>query len=121
MNPQEFQHQAERNQQLADYLDEIAQDSAPTGQDRSVGLDFVFVVATYAVYHWVRTFVDHRRGLNEAELRRHMEAEITRFVQSGHTPEQALEAVLEVSKAVAAKPPDGALLDIARSLLDGHK
>lgn len=121
MDPQEFQHEAERNQRLADYLDEIAQNSSPAGQDRSLGLDFLFVVATYAVYHWVRTFIDHRRGLNEAELRQQMEKEIDRFIQSGHTPEQALQAVLEVSKAVAAKPPDEALLDIGRNLLDGQK
>jgi hypothetical protein len=117
MNAEQFRQSAETDQGLADYLDEIAQSASPAETDRSMGLDILFVTAGYALYLWVRNYLDHKRGLQEAELRRLMEAEIEKLVKKGHSREEALSAVLAVSKAVASTPPDDSVLKAGLALL----
>ena len=117
MNPDQFRQSAEADQRLADYLDEIAQSASSGESDRSIGLDILFVTAGYALYVWARNYLDHQRGLQEAELRRLMETEIDKLVKKGHSREEALSAVLAVSKAVASSPPDDSVLKAGLALL----
>lgn len=89
--------------------------AAPTNPS----LELLFVAASYACYLWVRTYIERRRGLNQAELRRLMEQEIERFVAHGYSRDEALAAVLAVSKAVAADPPSDTILTTALQALNG--
>jgi hypothetical protein len=121
MNVQEFLRKAELDQTMADYFDEVAQAASSTKNDRSVGLDFMFVLAGYAAYMWLKNKIDHQRGLDEAELRRLMENEIDSLVDKGQPIQVALAAVQRVSKAVAARPPDESVLAAGLALLKGVK
>jgi hypothetical protein len=119
MNPEQFQRYAETNQVLADYLDEIAQQGHGDGEhDRATGLELLFVVASYAAYQWVRRYIDRRRGLDQAELRQLMAADIERFVAMGYSREEALAAVIAVSEAVAVAPPSDDVLTTAVQALE---
>lgn len=121
MDAEQFQAYAETNQVLADYLDEIAQHGHGNDEhDRAAGLELLFVVASYAAYQWVRRYIDRRRGLDQAELRRLMESEIERFTAQGYSRAEALAAVIAVSKAVAAEPPSDSILSTALQALEGQ-
>ncbi|HUR08785.1 MAG TPA: tetratricopeptide repeat protein [Nonomuraea sp.] len=63
-----------------------------------------------------------REGLEirRAELRERMEKEIDQLVRSGYSRKEALAAVLAVSKAVAARPPDDKVLTAGLSLRNGN-
>jgi len=119
MDQKDFQRYAETHQELADYLDDVAQSSQSEAPDRAVGLEILFVTASCALYLWVRTYLERRRGLNEAELRRAMLADIERLVGQGYTHQEAQKTVLAVSKAVATKPPSDSVLTAAMKALGG--
>jgi hypothetical protein len=110
MDVDEFRKRAETDQVMADYLDDVSQQAAPDQADRTFGVETLFFFSAYALYLWVRNYIDHQRGLQEAELRRLMEQEIDAFVKKGFSRQQAVEAVLAVSKAVSKKPPDDSVL-----------
>ena len=117
MEENQFQRGAETNQTLADYLDEVAQSVSSDQTDRSVGLDIAFAMASYALYLWTRNYLDHQRGLKEANLRELMEKEIDKFVEKGYSRAEALSNVRAISKQVALRPPDDSVLKAALSLI----
>jgi hypothetical protein len=119
MDHEEFQRYAETHQALADYLDDVAQTSQDEASGRAVGLEMLFVTASYALYLWVRTYLERRRGLDEADLRRAMLADIELLVARGYSHQEAQKTVLAVSKAVATKPPSDSVLTAALKALSG--
>lgn len=119
MNPEQFRKQAELNQTVADYLDEVAQGANSVQADRSMALGMLFGVAAYALYRLAKNYFDHQRGLDEAELRQQMLEEVETLVGSGWDREKALAAVLNVTKEVATLRPDSPALKAALALLKG--
>lgn len=117
MDAGQFREAVELDQRLADYVDEVAQTAAGGGGDRTIGLEWFFVVAAHALLLYVKHHIAHRRGLQEAELRRLMEQAIDIFVQRGHSLDAALAAVQAVSKSIAIQPPDDSVLKRALALL----
>lgn len=111
MDPERFLLAAQMNQSLADYLDDIESENDPIQtMNPTLGVGLFFVVAAYASYHWVKNYLDHQQGLNEAELRKIMAQEVDALVVTGVPRDQALAAILAISKSVASRPPDGAIL-----------
>jgi hypothetical protein len=119
MDAEQFRRSAEVNQTMADYIDEVAQAASSDAASRSIGLDFLFVLAAHATYLWLRNKVDHHRGLLETELRRLMEDEIEKMREKGLSQEEAMSAVMAVSKSVAIRPPDDSVLSAGLALLKG--
>ena len=77
----------------------------------------LFAMAAYALYLWARNYLDHQRGLNEADLRELMEREIETLVEKGYSRAEALSNVRAVSKAVALRPPDDSILKAALGVI----
>src|SRR5208282_328532 len=98
MNAELFRQRAELNQELADYLDEVAQAADPEQSQRTMGLAALFAVAAYALYRLAKNHFDHQRGLSESELRQEMLDQVEALVKAGWTREKALAAVLRVNK-----------------------
>ena len=119
MDAEQFRQSAEVNQTMADYIDEVAQAASSDAASRSIGLDVLVVLAAYATYLWIRNKVDHQRGLLEVELRRLMEDEVEEMRGKGLSQEEAISAVMAISKAVAIRPPDDSVLSAGLALLKG--
>lgn len=117
MSFQQFRGRAELNETVADYLDEVAQQASPDQAHRSVGLDMLFGLAAYALYRQAKNYLDHRRGLIEAELNEKMLDQVETLVSGGWDREKALAAVLAVNKEVATLRPDSPALKEALALL----
>jgi hypothetical protein len=121
MDVNQFRERAETNQVLADYLDDVAQKAAEPETARTVGVDLLFIVAAQALYLLVRNYLEHQRGLQQADLRRKMEQEIGDLVKSGYSTEQALASVIEVSKAITNNPPGDSILKAGLALLQAKR
>jgi hypothetical protein len=117
MNAVEFRSRAEMSQPLADYLDEVAQQSETRDGERTVVVDLLFVLAAHALYVYARNYLDHKRGLDQAELRAKMLEQVDHLVGEGYARDEALAAVSAVSKIVETHPPDDSLLTTAIGLL----
>lgn len=118
MDATQFRQAAERNETLADYLDEVAQGAEPDEARRSTVATALFGVAAYAVYRWAKNYFDHHRGLEEADLRQMMLAQVEELVRQGWGRDKALEAVLKISKDVASLRPENPIVKAALSLLN---
>jgi hypothetical protein len=121
MTFKDFLEQAEKNQLLADYLDDIAQTAAPHEGLRTSGLDVFFVVAGWALLKVIKHHLDAKRSIQEVNLRRLMEQEIDEFVARGYTRQEAVAAVVAVSKAITERPPDDAIVRAGLALLEAKK
>jgi hypothetical protein len=119
MNFEQFRRGAQLNQELADYLDGVAQEANPGKADRSfaLGVGMLFGVAVYGLYRMAKNYLDHKKGLSEAELRQEMLGQVEELVKSGWDRDKALAAVLAVSKDVASLRHDSPALEAALSLL----
>ena len=119
MDAEGFQQRVEKmGGNLADYLDEVAQDADQDQiPDRSVSL--LFGVAAYAMYRMAKNYFDHKRGLGEEELRQLMLDQVESLVKVKWPRDKALAAVLAVSREVASLRPDSPFLKAALALLNG--
>jgi hypothetical protein len=117
MDAEAFRKQAELNQELADYIDEVAQATDPEQANRTILFDSLFAVAAYALFMLAKNYFDHQRGLNEAALRQIMVDQVDVLVQKGWSKERALAAVEAVSKDVATLRSDSPVLKAALDLL----
>jgi hypothetical protein len=112
MNATEFENKAKLSQPLADYLDGIGQES---GDDqRTIGVDLLFVFAAHALYVYARNYLDHQRALNQAELHTKM---LDHLLSEGYDRDKALAAASEMSKAFETHPPDDSVLKAAIGLI----
>jgi hypothetical protein len=114
---EQFCQHAKLDQNVADYLDDIAQTADPNHAHRTVGLDVLFVMAAYALYRLAKNYFDHQRGLAEAELRRQLLDQVEALVKGGWSRDEALAAALAVSKEVATLRPDSPAVKGAIALL----
>jgi hypothetical protein len=121
MDADRFRTSAELNQDLADYLDGVAQAADPEQAHRSAGLTLLFIPAAYALYRLAKNHFDHQRGLSEEELRQKMLDQVDTLVKGGLTHDKALAAVLKVSKDVATLREDSPILKAALELLKSSK
>ena len=117
MDAEAFRKQAELNQELADYIDEVAQATDPEQANRTILFDALFAVASYALFRLAKNYFDHQRGLNEGTLRQMMLNQVDGLVQKGWSKEKALAAVQAVSKDVATLRSDSLVLKAALDLL----
>jgi len=116
MDAELFRKNAELNGELADYLDEFAQAAAPTQGQRTVGLDALFLVASYALFRLSKNYFDHQRGLSEAELRQKMLDQVDVLVKAGWGHDAALGVIQQVSKDIATLRADSPILKAALEL-----
>ena len=116
MDAVQFRQAAERNEELADYLDEVAQGAEPDEARRSMVAAVSGAVA-YAVYRLTKNYFDYQRGLDETELRQQMLAQVEELVRLGWGGAKALEAVLKISKDVASLRSESPIVKAALSLL----
>lgn len=117
MDAEAFRKQAELNQELADYIDEVAQETDPEQANRTILFDAIFAVAAYALYRMAKNYFDHKRGLIEAELTQKMLDQVDSLVQKGWSKDKALAAVQSVSKNIATLRSDSPALKAALDLL----
>ncbi len=117
MDAEEFSKQAELNQGLADYIDEVAQAADPDEGNRAIGFEAIFFVAAYALFRMAKNYFDHKRGLIEADLRQKMLDQVDGLVQKGWGRDKALAAVQSISKDVATLRSDSPALKAALDLL----
>jgi hypothetical protein len=117
MDFDQFCQHAKLDQNVANYLDDIAQAADPHQTDRSVGLDVLFAMAAYALYRLAKNYLDQQRGLAEAELRQQLLEQVETLVKGGWSRDKALAAALAVSKDVATLRPDTPALKGAIALL----
>jgi hypothetical protein len=118
MDAEQFRQRAELDQTLPDYLDDVAQKADPDqAAHRAAAMTLLFGVAAYALYRLAKNYFDHKRGLQEAELRKLMEEEVEVLAQKGWSRDKALEVVQKVSKEVASLRPDSPVLKAALALL----
>jgi hypothetical protein len=117
MDADEFLKQAELNRELADYIDEVAQETDPEQANRAALFGAVFVVAAYALFRLAKNHFDHKRGLIEAELSQKMLDQVDGLVQKGWSKEKALAAVQSVSKNIASLRTESPVLKAAIDLV----
>jgi hypothetical protein len=110
MNAEQFCQHAAVNQTLADYLDKVAKEARPKRANRSFALEALFGVAAYALYRLAKNYLDHQRGLNEAELREQMLGQVRTLEANGWDKDKALATVMKVAKEVATLRPDSPAL-----------
>lgn len=121
MNAEDFLERVEKEGgELADYLDEVAED-ANSAQSERGGFTLLFGVASYALYRMAKNYFDYQRGLNEVDLRQRMLDQVDALVQSGWSREKALAAVEKVSKDIATLRPDSAALKAALAILNAAR
>jgi hypothetical protein len=119
MNPEEFRKQAELNQELADYMDEVAQATDPEQANRTILFDAIFAVTAYALFRMAKNYFDHKRGLDESDLRQKMLDQVDGLVQKGWGRDKALAAVQSISRDVATLRPDSPVLKATLDLMKG--
>jgi hypothetical protein len=117
MDADEFHKRAELNQELADYIDEVALAANPHEVDRTMGFEPVCFLVAYALFRMAKNYFDYERGLNEADLRQTIIDQVDGLVQMGWDRDEAIEAVERISKDVATLRPESPILKAALDIL----
>ena len=116
MDFQTFRTRVERDQAIADYIDDLTQQASGV-DDRSVGLDVLFGIIAYALYRRVKNHYDYQRGLRDADLRHGLEAEVQALVEHGWKQDAALKAVVRIDETVTKLPPEDPIVRAGLALL----
>jgi hypothetical protein len=117
MNLEEFCKQAELNQELADYIDEVAQATDPEQANRTIMFDAIFAVTAFALFRMAKNYFDYKRGLNESDLRQKLLDQVDGLVQKGWSRDKALATVQSVSRDVAKLRVDSPVLEACLEIL----
>jgi hypothetical protein len=125
MDAVQFQQRAREDERLRTFLDGVAADAAQEGEVEAeepqrfvTGTEFLFAVAAYALYRWLKDFFDHRRALDDAALLERQEQVIAALIQDGFPPKEARATVLALHKALTDRGGDDPALKAARVLLE---
>lgn len=123
MDAMQFTQRAKEDPHLCAFLKEVAEEVdkqisvEKPGAFGITGVDILFGVAAYALYRFVKDYLDHRRAVREAEILKKQAEVIAALTKEKIPPEMAKTTVVELLERIAKRTADDPVLKKAFNLV----